>query len=329
MTLIKRIINWLKKLFRKLFGIKEKEKVKKSEISKRMLGGKQMQANVDAFFDDTMPSYMIIGDKSKEKLLYGISIMKKILIENHDNLKEKEIIAILEYIKKSDKVDDKIINKIDKFTNEKDKLLNMDVIKSLVKNLDDETKKDIMEKYQSIVEKDNDFKIQIDNIDKLCETIKEMDVSLVMEDEIDKEVDNVTNSKDVVNEPEEKAEEFNKNISIILENVDKDIIEEVMKEYSKVNYVTLSTVIIDKNYDRFKQLVDDYKNHRYNRIYYEREVNRIKRELNRIKNLKNKEEVNKHILELRKELYTKSKDKYDLLYNNEVFMNLEKECDDL
>ena len=42
-----------------------------------------------------------------------------------------------------------------------------------------------------------------------------------------------------------------------------------------------------------------------------------------------KREINKHIEKLKKELYTKSKDKYDLLYNNEVFTKFNKECDSL
>ena len=32
---------------------------------------------------------------------------------------------------------------------------------------------------------------------------------------------------------------------------------------------------------------------------------------------------------MRKELYTKSKDKYDILYNNEIFMNIDNKCDEL
>ena len=50
---------------------------------------------------------------------------------------------------------------------------------------------------------------------------------------------------------------------------------------------------------------------------------------NELMNLKNKSQVYNEITRLRKELYTKSKDKYDLLYNNEIFMNIDKKCDDL
>lgn len=329
MTIIRKIINWFKNLFRKLFGIKEKEKDKKFKISQRILGGKKTQTNIDTFFDETMPGYMIISDKEKEKLLYSLGIIKRIMIEKNDNEIEKEVIALLDYIKKNEKTDEKLINKIDKYGNELEKPLNIDFIKSLVKNFDNETKKEILDKYQLIMKKDSNFKTQVDIIDKLCEEIKKSDISIVAEDEIDKEVEDVTNDKKLDDELEEKVIDFNNNVAIILENVDKDILEEVMNNYKKVNYITLSTVIIDKNYKKFKELLEDYKNHRYNRVYYEREINRIKKEINRIKNLKNREDVNKHILELRKELYTKSKDKYDLLYNNEIFMNIEKECNDL
>ena len=96
-----------------------------------------------------------------------------------------------------------------------------------------------------------------------------------------------------------------------------------------MNYVTITTVFIDQEYEKIKKLQDDFKSHRYNKYYYEREINQIKQELNKIKNLKNRKDVNDSINNLKKELLTKSKDKYDILYNNEVFMNLEKECDNL
>jgi hypothetical protein len=87
--------------------------------------------------------------------------------------------------------------------------------------------------------------------------------------------------------------------------------------------------MIDKNITRFRELEENYRKHRFNKHYYEREINRIKQELSTLRDLKNKRVVEEELVRLRKELYTKSKDKYDLLYNNEVFMNFEKECDNL
>jgi hypothetical protein len=115
----------------------------------------------------------------------------------------------------------------------------------------------------------------------------------------------------------------------ILENYDKNIKEKTKKEYKEVNYVTLTTLLLDETEIEIKKLEDDFHHHRHNKYYYERELAKIKERLESIRKLRDNDSVQEEIMLLRKELYTKSKDKYDLLYNDEVFFKFQKNCDDL
>ena len=320
MTIIKKIINWIINLFRKLFGVKKKKtRVNSPMFSSSKKDNKQKEINVS--FNDTMPSYMVINDTSKEKLLYSIALMKNIIEENHNNIIEQAEKELLESIKSNEKAN---------LTNSSlEERLSYSKLDYIIKDFDKEEKKEIIDKYQIIKKREEEFKVHLEDIDRVVDLIKNNDISIVTENEIDREVNNILNDKNLTNDLEDKTDNFTKKVRDIYDNVDDKLLSDVVKEYKKVNYVTLTTTIIDKNYEQFKKLEEDFKNHRYNKYYYEREINRIKREINKVKNLKNNKEVNDHIMSLQKELYTKSKDKYDLLYNNEVFTNVLKECDNL
>ena len=126
-----------------------------------------------------------------------------------------------------------------------------------------------------------------------------------------------------------KITEYKKNTTYVLENVNKNIIDEVLKRYKKINYITITTMLIDEVITNLNRINDNYLHHRYNKSYYEREINNIKKQIKDLRMLKNNPIVNNEIIKLRRELFTKSKDKYDILYNNEIFMNIDKQCDDL
>ena len=316
MTIIKRFINWIISLFRRLFKVNKKNKNK--VISKKKINNKKKnnQANINPLFNESLPSYMIINNKEKEKLLYSISLMIALL--NETNIKKKEIeeAKLFKLIK-------------EKYNISVTEIISQRQLETLIKEIKQEDKEEIINQYQINVKKDNDFKVHIEEIEKIVSLIKQKDLSIIDEIEIENEIDQVVNDKNLTDTYEEKIDYFNKNVCNIIDNVDKDFLSEVKKEYNTINYVTVSTLFIDKEYEKFNKLQDDFKHHRYNRFYYEREIKKLKQELNKIKNLKNNKEVNEHIEKLRKELYTKSKDKYDLLYNNEIFMNFNKECDNL
>jgi hypothetical protein len=317
MTIIRKIINWFKRLFQKLFKKKKTKNSKESYVIKNKKNKKYKFNNNT--FEEEIPSYFIISNNEKEKLLYGLAIMKNFLQENSDKIREKEEKELISFIK----------NKSNKDIELKEDFLSLKEVESLVNNLDLEEKEVILDKYDNIIKREKDFKIHLNEIDKTIDLIKKNDISIMIENNIYQEISNIENDKQLMDNTCVKIDNFNKLVHSYINDADKLFIDKVIREYNKVNYVTVASVIIDNNYDNFKKLEDDFRNHRYNKYYYEREVNKIKQELNRIKNLKNKKEVNDHIINLRKELYTKSKDKYDLLYNNEVFMNFEKECDNL
>lgn len=322
MKIIIKIINWIINFFRKLFGMDKKgSKVKRGSNTLTKKNKKQLEIN--GVFNDTMPSYMIISDTSKEKLLYSIAVMKNILNENNKAKIEKAEKELIEIIRKNKNVTKEGLE----FFSELEDSLTYDKLEFLIKDFDKEEKKAIIDKFQLIRKKDDDFRVQLESVDKIIDLIKQNEISLPEENAIDREVNNVICDKNLSDNLDEKVDSFTNKVQDIISGFDKDLLDEVIREYHKVNYITLSTVIVDRNYEKFKQLEEDFKNHRYNKYYYEREINRIKRELNKLKNLKNSKEINDHINSLKKELYTKSKDKYDLLYNNEVFTNALKECD--
>ena len=311
--LIKKFINWLIELIKSLFGKKKKKKRKQNIKNKNVINNKKIVSNINEVFNSSLPVYMIINDNEKEKLIYNMNLLKNVMLEKNEKIKEikeKELITLIE---------DKCGVKVNDVINQK-------YIEEVVKDINQEDKKEIIEKYHDIAKRDIDFQKNISEIDKVIDLINTNNVSIITADEIEKEISNIVNDKNI-DELNEKINTFNKKTLNIIENFDKDFIDEVVKEYKTVNYVTIVTTIIDKNYEKFKKLEEDFKNHRFNKYYYEREVNKIKRELQQIKNLKNKKDVREHIEKLKKELYTKSKDKYDLLYNNEVFFDINKKCD--
>jgi len=314
MTIIKKIINWLKNLFSKLFGKKKKNKKK---INNQIISNKNKKkvASINSWFDGSLPSYMLISDKEKDILLYSLSIMKSIVVENYTKLIEKEKAELVKVIKLNNNeildIDKKLDNKY---------------LSSLTQGFSDIEKQKVYNHYLTIENYDKELKNSLFNIDKTIDLIKNTDISFIAEKEIMREMNNITTDKNV-EKINDKIDIFNKKATMISMNIDEDFLSIVLSKYNKINFITISTTIIDQDYEILKKLEDDFKKHRFNKAYYERETNSIKKEINRIKELRNNKDIYNQILLLRKELYTKSKDKYDLLYNDEVFLNLEKECD--
>ena len=88
-------------------------------------------------------------------------------------------------------------------------------------------------------------------------------------------------------------------------------------------------MLLDETKEELKELEENLKKHRFNRAYYDRELRKIKERIENLRKLRDSSDIQNEIYHLRKELYTKSKDKYDLLYNEEVFVNIENECNDM
>ena len=183
----------------------------------------------------------------------------------------------------------------------------------------------IEEEIKKINDKDNELLL----IEEIKEKINHTDLTFYEGIKIDEKIYNVLNDKDLSVDTNKKIVNLKKETLDIISSLDKDIQKKTIREYKKINYVTLTNVLLDDTFNDLRKLGDNIKNHRYNKYYYERELTKIKKRIDTLKKLREKSDIEKEIINLKKDMYTKSKDKYDLLYNEEVFINGIKICDDL
>lgn len=336
LNLIKRFITWIINLFKKLFKIKEKQKtIEKNAIEKK---GKRYLEKYGVFIEDTFhedfPPYMIITKEDKIKLLENAKrIEERILktsVEKRQKYLEKIINLLFDDIKEDDDKKKTQIKRIDELL-KKEEIREVDInnLMILLDDFSDDKKKEILDIYNKIKREDEDTKLEVQKVDDVIKIIDENDINIYESNRINEKIDKLASDKEFDNDKIIKLDKLNKEIISILKSDNNDLIDKVLREYKELNYVTISTHLLDETIERVKKLEEDYQNHRHNKYYYERELNRIKENIDSLMKIKNKGNVNSEIERLRKELYIKSKDKYDLLYNNEVFLELDKRCDDL
>ena len=172
-------------------------------------------------------------------------------------------------------------------------------------------------------------KIVLEKINEIEERLEQSRISFYQNQIINEKLDDVLKDKKILIDTEKKINSLNHDIIEIMENFDKNIQDKVRKEYDKINFITISTLLLDETMKEVQGLEEDYKHHKYNKFYYEKAVNRIKERIKNLKKVRDSYKVQEEIEKLRHELYTKSKDKYDLLYNDEIFLNVENVCNDL
>lgn len=329
MNLIKKIIAWILSLIKKIFGKKKKRIIKKqdtnimeSQVSKNKIKGSGLES-----MPDTLPSYMLISDQEKAELVNKIRGMRGALL-NDNKIKEQSIEKIVEIL--NDNFSDKSeysVDNIQKYLIEQDfSKLSPRKINALLEGYDDDTK----EKINDIVEESRVATRAIvasaDNLETIAEYIEDNDISFVTRDLINEQI--LDNEEKIVDSPKQVAV-YDKDILDTIKKWDQGIIDKAKLEYDVVNYVTISNVMIDEILEEYDKIIDDYQHRRYNRRYYEEQLNKIKEKIDYLRNIKNTGAVSDEIDRLRKELYTKSKDKYDILYNNEIFIDVDKKCDEL
>ena len=195
--------------------------------------------------------------------------------------------------------------------------------------IDNEMKEELINQIKLMekkIEKEN-----IDNkvINNIIKEIKTHNISFYQKELINEKIGNVLEDKEIEIDANNKILSLDKEVMEIIENYDKTIKEKAKKEYDIVNYVTITTLLIDETDIEIKKLEEDFHHHRYNKYYYERQLKKIKMRIDNLRKLRKNNSVQEEIQLLKKDLYTKKKDKYDLLYNDEVFLNIEKICDDL
>ena len=333
MHLIKKIISWLISLFHMLFKSKKKNtKVNKVSQNSNTETNKTNKVKIiTGVIDETIPSYMFLPLSEKKELISKINELKKEITKRSDNYFNSEISNIIDILDKCNLKDNSELKEmIESFKNNLNKSFNKNTNKQfelLVNYLPKDKKDDISLKYNSIYHDRKVINENINNLDITIDKLEKRNITLIEKNSIEDKIDNFINSKNT--NLLEDVNNINSDILYTMKNINKNIIDKVKIEYKKINYVTLTTELLDEIQLKFKKIESEYNSHLYNKYYYEREINKIKKHILELKELKNKPEVYSEILKLRKELYTKSKDKYDILYNNEVFMNINEQCDNL
>ena len=191
--------------------------------------------------------------------------------------------------------------------------------------VDNAKKKEIIHKVYQL-----ENKMEINhNIDGLVKKIEDSNMSFYQCEKINEILDEVINKEIKEQERVQTITKINEDIIKIIDNFDLNIGNKVLDKYDEVNYLTLTTMILDETLEEIKKVSDDYKHHRFNKYYYNRALNRIKERINNLKKYSETEDVRKEILELRRNMYMKNKDKFDLLYSNEIYLDIEATCDEL
>lgn len=192
----------------------------------------------------------------------------------------------------------------------------IEILKNRIIDYDDETLEDELNNIKKISEIITNNQVLVSQIDELNEmvdiTLKDEELNLNTNEKINILKDNIANL-------------FDEN----LKDYEKHIIEKAYYEYEKVNYVIVTSMLIDEIYDELEMININYNKNRYSKKEFINKVREIEKKLERFEKISDREEVQKEIEVLKNDLYTKRKDKYDLLYNKEIFISLEKQCDDI
>ena len=164
-------------------------------------------------------------------------------------------------------------------------------------------------------------------INDLINNVSSNNISYYLESQLDNLCENLLSIKNINNLENEKIMKFSELFKEIIKESDSYIIKKVNEEYNKVNYLTISNVILDEISNDIDKIDDDLNKHKHNKYYYDKKIRKLKRRILELEKIKEKDDVWNEILFLRNDFYTKSKDKYDLLYNDEIYVNLMKRCD--
>ena len=194
--------------------------------------------------------------------------------------------------------------------------------------IDESEKEKLLEKINLIETKAIDNNV-LKELNKLSKKIENSRISFYQNEVIDEKLNSFLMDQEIKINQLEKVEILNKQIIEVLNDYDKNLKARVLKEYDQINYITVATVVLDESLVEIRKLEDECKHHRHNRYYYEREINKIKKRINNLKSLRDNAKIYDEIVRLREDINIKSKDKYDLLYNKEIFDNIDKICDDL
>ena len=176
--------------------------------------------------------------------------------------------------------------------------------------------------------------VEEQKVDKKEEVSKEQEpLNVIQEEDIKEVLTETINDKELNINTDEKINNIKKEINKIVDDrlntYEKNIIEKAFYKYDKVNYVVTTTMEIEDLERDIKELKDDIKINKHKKAYYVDKVKEIEKKIERLKKINKNPSVYKELERLKEDFYTKSIDKYDLLYNKEVFISLEEQCDNI
>ena len=208
-----------------------------------------------------------------------------------------------------------------------------------IENIDDENKEKELQDLKEIKEviaKSMPVKEEkvVDKTVDIKQELKEKEpLNIAQQEDIKEVLEEAVNDKELHIDTEEKINNIKKEINTIMDNKlnkhEKDIIEKAYYKYEKVNYVVATTVEIEELEDELKDLKENLKTNKHKKSYYVDKVKQIEKKIKRLKKINKNPKVYDELERLKDDFYTKSIDKYDLLYTKEVFINLDKQCEDI
>ena len=291
---------------------------------------------IKKFFAWILSFFFDRSSSSKKKKYKGKKVSAKVdkakgvasaFINRNEDMGEDHVIDLYPYAEAKDlKSIDELIDELEKKIvlindeNIEEELKTLKEIKEVVKKTEvPEEKKDVEHK-ESIINKDKEEVVKVD-----LNVAQQEDIKDVLKEAIDDQELHVNT--------EEKINNIKKEIDKIVDNKltkhDKDIIEKAYYKYEKVNYVVATTMEIEELEEDIKDLQESVKLNNKKKSYYIDKVREIEKKINRLKKINKNPKVYDELERLKDDFYTKSIDKYDLLYSKEVFINLDKQCEDI
>ena len=184
-----------------------------------------------------------------------------------------------------------------------------------------------------LVYNDENIEEEIENIEKISQMISNKKILVNHIDELNNIVDEIILDQELHLNTNEKISILKDNITNLfdenLKDYEKHIIKKAYYEHEKVNYVIVTSMLIDDLYNDLNKANESYNKNHYSKNQFVQKIREIEKKLERLEKINNREEVQKEIEALKNDLYTKRKDKYDLLYNSEIFINIGKQCDEI
>ena len=254
------------------------------------------------------------------------------IVDIYPYTEAKELKSIQDLI---DELEKKVIDINDE--NLEKELDNLKEIKKVIENkiaIKEEKKEEVKkEKEEKKEEKVNKVEKQEEKVVEPLEPVKEEPLNVAQTEDIKEVLEEAVNDKELNVNTDEKINNIKKEINKIVDDrintYEKKIIEKAYFKYDKVNYVVTTTLEIEDLEKDIKELQDNLNTNKHKKSYYVDKVREIEKKIERLKKINKNPKVYDELQRLKEDFYTKSIDKYDLLYNKEVFINLEEQCDNI